>query len=66
MQRVENKATWTYAIIVSAAGATNVVACSLAGAFLANRYIPLFALTGDVVITVILLCYYIRKGTLRW
>lgn len=63
---LKNKATWTYAIIVSAAGATNVVACSLAGAFLANRYIPLFALTGDVAITVILLCYYIRKGTLRW
>ena len=63
---LKNKATWTYAIIVSSAGAVNVVACTLAGSFLANSYIPLFALTGDLVITVILLCYYLRRGTLRW
>ena len=44
----------------------NIVACTLAGSFLANSYIPLFALTGDLVITVILLCYYLRRGTLRW
>ena len=63
---LKNKAVWSYAIIVSSAGLCNVIACMAAGKFLANSYIPLFAITGDVVISIILLCYYLRKRALRW
>lgn len=63
---LRNKATWAYAIIVSSAGAINIVSCTLAGKFLDNSYIPLFALAGDLAITVILLGYYIRRHDLRW
>lgn len=63
---LKNKAVWSYAIIVSSAGLCNIIACMAAGKFLANSYIPLFAITGDVVISIILLCYYLRKRALRW
>lgn len=63
---LKNKAVWAYAIIVSSAGFCNIVACSAAGRFLPNSYIPLFALTGDVIISVILLGYYLHRRALRW
>ncbi len=63
---LKNKAVWTYAIIVSSAGLCNVVACTSAGMLLPNSYIPLFALTGDAVISVFLLVHYLRRGALHW
>ncbi len=63
---LKNKAIWTYSIIVSSAGICNIISCTAAGKFLPNGYIPLFALTGDVVIGIILLVYYLRRGSLRW
>lgn len=63
---LKEKATWTYAILVSSSGAVNVAACVLAGMHLPNSYIPLFALTGDVLLNTILLGYFIRKGRIRW
>lgn len=63
---LRNKAVWAYAIIVSSAGLCNIVACSAAGKFLPNSYIPVFALTGDMVISITLLCYYLRNRALHW
>lgn len=63
---LKSKATWAYATIVSTSGAVNVIVCTLAGRFLPNEFIPLFALTGDLVITVFLLGYFIRRNELRW
>lgn len=63
---LKGKATWTYAIIVSTAGAANIIACTLAGIYLSNGFIPVFALTGDIVITVILLSYFFHKDRIRW
>ena len=63
---LKNKETYAYAIIVSSAGAVNIVTCFLAGKFLPNSYIPLFALTGDLVITIFLLGYFIHRKSLRW
>lgn len=63
---LKNKETYAYAVIVSVAGAANIVACTLAGMNLANSYIPVFALTGDIFITVILMGYYIRRKSIKW
>ncbi|MCK9181830.1 MAG: hypothetical protein M0P13_02970, partial [Fibrobacteraceae bacterium] len=63
---LKGKATWTYAIIVSTAGAANIIACTLAGIYLSNNFIPVFALTGDIVITVILLSYFFHKDRICW
>ncbi len=63
---LKEKATRTYAILVSIGGASNIAACVFAGMFLANSYIPLFALTGDAVITIILWCHFAHKRRIRW
>ena len=63
---LKNKETYTYAFIVSVAGAANIIACLIAGINLPNNYIPVFALTGDILITVILLGYYIHRKALKW
>lgn len=63
---LKSKRIWTYAIIVSAAGLTNIIACTCAGLMLENRFIPLFALTGDVVITLVLWIYFVRTKQARW
>ena len=63
---LKNKETYTYAFIVSVAGAANIIACLIAGINLPNNYIPVFALTGDILITVILLGYYIHRKSLKW
>lgn len=63
---LKDKSTWTYAILVTSSGAVNIAACSLAGMNLPNSYIPLFALTGDIVLNTLLAGYFLRKGRLRW
>ncbi len=52
--------------MVSIGGASNVIACMLAGLYLENAMIPLFALTGDLVITAILFGYFTHHGRVRW
>ena len=47
-------------------GAPNIIACGLAGMYLENAMIPLFALTGDLVITVILFGYFTHHRRVRW
>ena len=63
---LKEKATWAYAIRITAAGAVNLLACVLAGMNLPDGYIPLFALTGDVALCVLLFAHFLRKGRIRW
>jgi O-antigen/teichoic acid export membrane protein len=63
---LKEHATRAYAIMVSIGGASNVIACGLAGMYLENAMIPLFALTGDLVITVILFGYFTHHRRVRW
>ena len=63
---LKEHATRAYAIMVSIGGASNIIACGLAGIYLENAMIPLFALTGDLVITAILFGYFIRNKRMKW
>ena len=63
---LKEHATRAYAVMVSIGGASNVIACMLAGLYLENAMIPLFALTGDLVITAILFGYFAHHGRVRW
>lgn len=63
---LKEKATRTYAIMISIGGAGNIAACIFAGKFLANSDIPLFALTGDLLLTFTLWIYFALKRRIRW
>ena len=63
---LKEHATRAYAIMVSIGGASNIIACGLAGIYLENAMIPLFALTGDLVITAILFGHFAHKRRMKW
>ena len=63
---LKEHATRTYAIMVSIGSASNIIACGLAGIYLENGMIPLFALTGDLVINAILFGYFFKQSRIRW
>ena len=63
---LKEHATPTYALMISVGGIANIVVCGLAGMYLENELIPLFALTGDFLLTAILFGYFIRNKRMKW
>ena len=63
---LKDKKTKLYGLFVCIGGISNIIFCSFAGAFLASTTIPIFALTGDFVITIILWAYFFRNNLIRW
>lgn len=63
---LKEKKTRIYSLFVCIGGLANIVCCSTAGFSLSNSIIPLAALTGDLVITIILYGYFIRNRRIRW
>lgn len=63
---LKEHATPTYALMISIGGIANIIVCGLAGMYLENELIPLFALTGDFLLTAILFGYFIRNKRMKW
>ncbi len=63
---LKEHATPTYALMISVGGIVNIIVCGLAGMYLENKLIPLFALTGDFLLTAILFWYFIRNKRMKW
>ena len=63
---LKEHATPTYALMISVGGIANIIVCGLAGMYLENELIPLFALTGDFLLTAILFGYFIRNKRMKW
>lgn len=63
---LKEHATPTYALMISIGGIANIIVCGLAGMYLENGLIPLFALTGDFLLTAILFGYFIRNKRMKW
>ena len=63
---LKEHATPTYALMISIGGIVNIIVCGLAGMYLENELIPLFALTGDFLLTAILFGYFIRNKRMKW
>ena len=63
---LKEKKTKLYGTFVCIGGASNIIFCTFAGAFLASITIPIFVLSGDVVITIILWTYFFRNNLIRW
>ena len=63
---LKEHATPTYALMISIGGIANIIVCGLAGMYLENEYIPLFALTGDFLLSAMLFGYFIRNKRIRW
>ena len=63
---LKEKKTKLYGTFVCIGGVSNIIFCTFAGAFLASITIPIFALSGDVVITIILWTYFFRNNLIRW
>ena len=63
---LKDKKTKLYGLFVCIGGGSNIIFCTIAGAFLSNIAIPIFALSGDVVITFILWSYFFKNRSIRW
>ena len=63
---LKEHATPTYALMISVGGIANIIVCGLAGMYLENELIPLFALTGDFLLTAILFGYFAHKRRMKW
>lgn len=63
---LKEHATPTYALMISIGGIANIIVCGLAGMYLENELIPLFALTGDFLLTAILFGYFAHKRRMKW
>ncbi len=63
---LKEHATPTYALMISIGGIANIIVCGLAGMYLENELIPLFALTGDFLLTAIIFGYFIRNKRMKW
>lgn len=66
---LKEKRTWTYGIMISIGGLLNIAAC-IGGPTLfphmGGRIIPMLTLTGDVLLSLQLLIYFIRNRRIRW
>ena len=63
---LKDKKTKLYGLFVCIGGGSNIIFCTIAGAFLSNIAIPIFALSGDVVITFIIWSYFFKNRSIRW
>lgn len=65
---LKEKRTWTYGIMITAGGILNIGVC-MAGANLTHtpeNTLPLLTLTGDSLLSLQLLVYFIKNRRLRW
>lgn len=65
---LKEKRTWTYGIMITAGGILNIGVC-MAGANLMHtpeNTLPLLTLTGDFLLSLQLLVYFIKNRRLRW
>ena len=58
---LKEKRTWLYGAFISACGAVNIAACIYAANALNEACIPLFALSGDLLLTLVLAAYFIKN-----
>ena len=58
---LKEKRTWLYGAFISACGVANIAACIYAANALNEASIPLFALSGDLLLTLVLAAYFIKN-----
>lgn len=58
---LKEKRTWLYGMFISAGGVVNIAVCICAARSFAETTIPLFCLSGDLALTLILAAYFIRN-----
>lgn len=58
---LKEKRTWLYGAFISAAGIVNIGVCIFAAKNASETAIPLFTLSGDLLLTIILAVYFIKN-----
>ena len=58
---LKEKRTWLYGAFISVCGVANIAACIYAANALNEACIPLFALSGDLLLTLVLAAYFIKN-----
>lgn len=58
---LKEKKTWLYGIFISAGGLLNIGSCIFAAHNFRETYIPLFTLSGDIALTLILAAYFVKN-----
>lgn len=63
---LKEKRTWLYGAMITVGGIMNIAMCISGANLFSYRFIPLLALTGDLLLSLQLAFYFIHKGRIRW
>ena len=63
---LKEKRTWLYGAMITAGGIINIGVCIGGASMLQASYIPALTLTGDLCLSLFLLCYFIKNRRFRW
>ena len=58
---LKEKRTWLYGLFISACGVANIAACIFAAHAFDEACIPLFTLSGDLLLTLVLAAYFLKN-----
>ncbi|WP_295861988.1 oligosaccharide flippase family protein [uncultured Fibrobacter sp.] len=58
---LKEKRTWLYGLFISACGVANIAACIFAAHAFNEACIPLFTLSGDLLLTLVLAAYFLKN-----
>ena len=63
---LKEKRTWLYGAMITAGGIINIGVCIGGASMLQAPYIPALTLTGDLCLSLFLLCYFVKNRRFRW
>ena len=63
---LKEKRTWLYGAMITAGGIINIGVCIGGASMLQAPYIPVLTLTGDLCLSLFLLCYFVKNRRFRW
>ena len=63
---LKEKRTWLYGAMITVGGVLNIALCVGGGLFFPARYIPLFTLAGDLMLSLQLAVYFVYNRRIRW
>lgn len=63
---LKEKRTWLYGAMITAGGIANIAICVGGAQLFPYRFIPMLAIAGDLLLSLQLAIYFIRKDRIRW
>ena len=63
---LKEKRTWLYGAMITAGGLLNIAVCIVGAPRLPSAYLPVLTLTGDLLLSLQLVAYFVHNRRIRW